>query len=159
MKPIVLALALCATTATQAQFIDERSHKAPAATVSAPSASPASVPNAAAPAATAVAAVAAPAAAGPRFEVTAKDRSVREALTRWARSAGWVHEPIHWTLDKDHPIEAVAGPEVFGEDFKTAVRRLLASTELTDRPVQPCFYVNHVVRVIPKSAFCDRTVE
>ncbi|MEJ8837668.1 toxin co-regulated pilus biosynthesis Q family protein [Ramlibacter sp. AN1133] len=91
------------------------------------------------------------------FDVAGSDRSVREVLTRWARAAGWSHEPAHWTLDKDFPVEGTAGAEVFGADFKEAARRLLASTELTDRPVQPCFYTNRVVRVIPKAGLCDKT--
>lgn len=137
---------------SHAQGIERRteSYQSPAGALplAAPSAQPGNSPIAIA--------IARPA---PTFDVKTSDRSVREALARWARSAGWVHEPIHWTLDKDHPVEGVAGPEVFGEDFRTAVRKLLASTELTDRPVQPCFYANSVVRVIPRSAFCDRTVE
>jgi len=99
------------------------------------------------------------AALGVAFDITPEDKSVREALARWSQVAGWHHDPSHWTIDKDHPIEGVAGPEVFGTDFKRAVRHLLASTELTDRPVQPCFYTNQVVRVIPKAEFCDKTVE
>lgn len=91
------------------------------------------------------------------FAVTTADRSVREVLARWARSAGWTHEPMHWTLDRDHPIQGDAGPEIFGADFKAASRKLLSSTELTDRPVQPCFYMNKVVRVIPRAELCDRT--
>lgn len=93
------------------------------------------------------------------FEVTRSDRSVRETLARWSKAAGWLHEPVHWALDKDFPIEGVAGPDVFGYDFKTAVRRLVSSTELTDRAAQPCFYLNQVVRVIPKAGLCDKNVE
>jgi hypothetical protein len=106
--------------------------------------------------AAAVAARPAPAPA-PAFEVTTGDRSVREVLARWARTAGWTHEPIHWALDRDHPIQGAAGAELFGGDFRSATRKLLASTELTDRPVQPCFYLNKVVRVIPRAELCDRT--
>jgi len=100
---------------------------------------------------------AAPAQAG--FAVSPADRSIREALSRWARAAGWVHEHAHWAVDKDFPVASGAGPEIFGPDFKGAVRVLLSSTELTDRPVQPCFYTNNVVRVIPRAELCDRTVQ
>jgi len=34
---------------------------------------------------------------------------------------------------------------------------LLASTELGDRPLRPCFYSNKVVRVVPYAQVCDRT--
>jgi hypothetical protein len=139
---IPAALAVVVAVA-HAEFVDERT----------------AVPDlAGSRAVTEVVATAAPAApAPPRFDVTADDRSVREVLARWARGANWTHQPQHWTLDKDHPIQGTAAPDVFGPEFKTAVRRLLSSTELTDRPVQPCFYVNNVVRVIPKSELCDRT--
>ncbi|MEJ8838093.1 toxin co-regulated pilus biosynthesis Q family protein [Ramlibacter sp. AN1133] len=100
-----------------------------------------------------------PLASSVRYEVSVADRTVRQALARWARETGWVHEPIHWALDKDFPVAAPAGPETFGPEFKAAVRILLSSTELTDRPVQPCFYANHVLRVIPKAELCDKTVQ
>lgn len=95
----------------------------------------------------------------PIFEVSGKDRTVREALARWARQVGWVHESVHWSVGMDYPILGAAGPETFGADFKGAVRVLLASTELTDRPAQPCFYTNYVVRVIPRAEACNKTAE
>ena len=90
------------------------------------------------------------------FAVLSSDRTVREVLARWAGAAGWVHDGQHWTIPQDHPVEGAAGAEVFGEDFKTAARTLLSSTDMTDRPVQPCFYSNNVVRVIPKASMCDK---
>jgi hypothetical protein len=38
-----------------------------------------------------------------------------------------------------------------------AVRHLLAATELSERPLQPCFYSNQVLRVVPYAQACDRT--
>lgn len=93
----------------------------------------------------------------PKFDVTKEDKTVRETLARWAFSAGWAHEMSHWTLDRDHPIEGLADSSQFGPDFRGAVRKLLASTENTDRPAQPCFYSNSVVRVIAKAEMCDRS--
>ena len=101
----------------------------------------------------------APSTAAVGFDISPADRSIREALARWARSAGWSHEPSHWTLDRDFPVEGAAGAELFGPDFKTAVRLLLASTELTERPVQPCFYSNRVVRVIPQAELCNKAAD
>lgn len=151
MRLLLTVFLLCTWVQAHADFIDERS-------------APAKVPAAVAgPAVTATQRaadfVAAPALPLTQFAVTPGDRSIREALSRWARVAGWVHEPAHWALDKDFPVAAAAGPEIFGPEFKGAVRVLLSSTELTDRPVQPCFYTNNVVRVIPKAEFCDRTVQ
>jgi len=36
------------------------------------------------------------------------------------------------------------------------VRGLLSSTDLTDFPVQPCFYSNNVLRVVTRAEVCDR---
>jgi hypothetical protein len=93
------------------------------------------------------------------FEVQVSDPSLRHVLVRWARLAGWIHGPDHWAVDRDLPVVAPAGPEIFGLDFREAVRRLLGSSELTDRPVQPCFYSNRVVRVISRGDTCSRTTE
>ncbi|WP_345798326.1 TcpQ domain-containing protein [Castellaniella sp. MT123] len=88
------------------------------------------------------------------FEVTPADGNLRRALARWARLAGWTFEAEHWAVDVDIPL---AGSAVFKEPFRAAVRGLLAATELGDRPVQPCFYANQVLRVIPLAQRCDRT--
>lgn len=90
------------------------------------------------------------------FDVTSNDQTLRDVLVRWATSAGWVHNPEHWTIDRDLPVSGTADSSVFGLDFKDATRKLLASSELTDRPVQPCFYSNRVVRVVPKAEICDK---
>lgn len=98
------------------------------------------------------------AAARPRsrglFEATPADGNIRQALGRWARSAGWLFEAEHWAVDVDIPL---AGSAAFGEEFVPAVRGLLAATELGDRPLQPCFYANQVLRVVPLAQRCDRT--
>lgn len=98
-----------------------------------------------------------PAPVAPSFFIRSTDSTVRDVLTRWSQSAGWTHLPLHWTIDKDHPVEGGIGADIFGNDFKAAVRTLLSSTEMTDRPVQPCFYTNKVVRVIPNASMCDKS--
>lgn len=93
------------------------------------------------------------------FQVHLSDPNLRHVLVRWARSAGWTHGPDHWAVDRDLPVVAPAGPEHFGADFREAVRRLLGASELTDRPLQPCFYSNRVVRVISRGDTCSRSTE
>jgi hypothetical protein len=93
----------------------------------------------------------------PIFDVTSKDSTVRDVLVRWSAAAGWTHAASHWTINRDFPIAGTADASVFGADFKEATRRLLSSTELTDRPVQPCFYTNKILRVVPKAELCDKT--
>lgn len=88
------------------------------------------------------------------FQVSPADENIRKALGRWARDAGWVFKAEHWAVDVDIPL---AGSAVLGDEFRPAVRALLAATELGERPLQPCFYANRVLRVIPLAQRCDRT--
>lgn len=88
------------------------------------------------------------------FSVARSDRTLREALVKWSRSAGWTFEPEHWAVARDIPV---AGGASVDTDYKTAVRMLLRSTELTDLPVQPCFYnANQTLRVVPINDSCTR---
>lgn len=91
---------------------------------------------------------------GTDYAVEPADKNLRMALSRWARMAGWVFEAEHWAVDADIPI---VGSARFESEFKGAVRELVASTELADRPLQPCFYSNKVLRVVPYAQSCDRT--
>lgn len=90
------------------------------------------------------------------YAVTPKDQHLRQALGRWASIGGWRFQPDHWVVDVDIPL--TAGAE-FTDDFVDSVRALVSATELSDRPLQPCFYSNRVLRVVPVSEHCDRTVE
>lgn len=88
------------------------------------------------------------------FHAGPPDATLRAVLSQWAGAAGWTFQPQHWSVNVDIPL---AGSAEFGTDFKQAVRALLAATELTDRPVQPCFYTNRVLRVVPYTQACDPT--
>jgi hypothetical protein len=88
------------------------------------------------------------------YSVARSDRTHREVLVKWARASGWTFEPEHWAVARDIPVAGVASVDT---DFKTAVRMLLRSTELTDLPVQPCFYnPNRTLRVVPINDSCTR---
>jgi hypothetical protein len=89
------------------------------------------------------------------FAVTPEDQNLRQALTRWSGISGWRFQPEHWVVDVDIPLSAGAS---FSDDFISSVQALLLSTELSDRPLQPCFYTNQVLRVVPSSEPCDRTI-
>lgn len=88
-----------------------------------------------------------------RYAVSPADQTIRQALGRWAEGAGWTFTSEHWAVDVDIPLVGTAS---FETDFKSAVRELLAATELGDRPLQPCFYSNRVLRVVPYAQACDR---
>ncbi|MDH1522226.1 TcpQ domain-containing protein [Achromobacter mucicolens] len=87
------------------------------------------------------------------FRAAPPDATLRAVLARWADSAGWTFQPQHWAVDVDIPLAATAE---FPGDFKAAVRGLLGATELADRPLQPCFYGNRVLRVVPLAQSCSR---
>ncbi|WP_059414551.1 toxin co-regulated pilus biosynthesis Q family protein [Cupriavidus basilensis] len=82
--------------------------------------------------------------------VSPGDGTFRQVIEGWAPRAGWTLAP--WELDSDVPVE---GADSFDGDFKAAVRHLLASTELTDFALQPCFYSNKRVRVVKATTKCD----
>lgn len=88
------------------------------------------------------------------FAVERADGHMRRTLARWAAQAGWTFQGEHWSVDVDIPI---AGDAVFEMPFEQAVQALLGATELSDRPLQPCFYSNKVVRVVAFAQACDRT--
>ncbi|MGS1006215.1 TcpQ domain-containing protein [Achromobacter anxifer] len=105
-------------------------------------------------AAPAVGGTAAPAAAAqPVYRAAPPDATLRAVLARWADLAGWTFQPQHWAVDVDIPLSATAE---FNGDFKSAVRELLGATELAEMPLQPCFYGNRVLRVVPLAQSCTR---
>lgn len=87
------------------------------------------------------------------FIVSTTDINIRTVLEKWSKSSGWTFGLVHWNSDRDLPVLANAR---FQGDYKSSVRQLLSSTEMTDVPLQPCFYSNFVLRVVPFSEKCDR---
>lgn len=88
------------------------------------------------------------------YRAAPPDATLRAVLARWAGMAGWTFQPQHWAVDVDIPLSATAE---FTGDFKSAVRDLLGATELAEKPLQPCFYGNKVLRVVPLAQSCTRT--
>lgn len=159
-RAALLALVLGASAGCAlAGFVDSRPAAAPVAPATAASPESAKAvsegavtsPVSGGPEAPAVPAVSAPVAQP--FTVSRSDKTIREALVAWSRRAGWTHDTEHWTVPFDLPVLSSAD---LGTDFKGAVRALLASTDLTNMPLQPCFYSNKVLRVVPKAELCDR---
>lgn len=84
------------------------------------------------------------------------DGNMRRVLARWSERAGWTFDTLHWAVDIDVPL---AGSASFGSDFMQAVRQLLGATELSEQPLQPCFYSNKVLRVVAWTQSCGRAQE
>lgn len=125
---------------------------APAALIQVPNTAVKSIVASAAPVASEHAAPAKPGVF--TFAVTPSDQTFREVIGKWSSIAGWSFAPEDWAMDRDIPV---GGADVFTGSFKDAVVRLLKSSLLSDAPARPCFYSNHVVRVIPASELCQRT--
>lgn len=89
------------------------------------------------------------------YAITNTDKNLRQALARWSGLSGWRFQVEHWAVDVDIPLTATAH---FSDDFVGSVRALIEATELSERPLQPCFYANQVLRVVPITEACDRTV-
>ncbi|MDH0090898.1 toxin co-regulated pilus biosynthesis Q family protein [Achromobacter mucicolens] len=90
----------------------------------------------------------------PIWQIQPEDGTVRQALVRWAAKAGWTFGPDQWELNFDLPIQAPAQFEA--DSFEDATRALSESIAMTELPVRPCFYANHVLRVIPFTRSCNR---
>lgn len=83
------------------------------------------------------------------WRVTPADQNLRMLIERWSRSIGWTSI---WDVERDIPI-SMSDEKV--NNFKTAVRRVLSSTEFGDIQVKPCFYSNAVLRVVRKTTKCN----
>lgn len=83
------------------------------------------------------------------YTVTPAQHDLRSVIDIWAKIVGWTSV---WDIDRDIPINMADSKE---NDFRSAVRRVLAATEFGDLPAKPCFYSNNVVRVVRKTTKCN----
>jgi hypothetical protein len=83
------------------------------------------------------------------YRVSPTDENLRLLIERWSKSVGWT---AVWDVDRDILI-GNAGEKA--NDFRSAIRWVLASTELGDLVVKPCFYNNSVIRVVRKTVKCN----
>lgn len=87
------------------------------------------------------------------WRIGPQDRTVRQALARWAAQAGWTFGPDQWEVNFDLPIQAPA--EFEAESFQEATQALSQAIAMTESPVRPCFYANRVLRVVPFTRSCS----
>jgi hypothetical protein len=79
------------------------------------------------------------------------DGNLRLLAEKWAGRVTW---RALWEVDRDLPI---GGVDHWKSDFKTAIRRLLATSQFGDVHVKPCFHSNKVVRIVRNTAKCKPT--
>ena len=91
-------------------------------------------------------------ATGAKFQLRLADSTIRQALRRWSEQANWFFDDAHWTLAVDLPVTA---PADFDGGYESAVTQLLRSVRSAGESVKPCFYANHVLRVISAAQSCD----
>lgn len=73
------------------------------------------------------------------------DQTLRAALDRWSRKAGW---QMFWEMGVDYPI---AAPADIDGSFEDAVAVVVRSLSQADVPPKAVFYRgNHVLRLIPR---------
>lgn len=89
------------------------------------------------------------------WKISPEDRTVRQALARWAGKAGWTFGPDQWEVNFDLPIQAPA--EFEAASFQEATQALSQAVAMTESPIRPCFYGNRVLRVVPFTRSCNRS--
>lgn len=81
------------------------------------------------------------------WDIYLEDRTVRIAVTRWTKLAGW---QLIWDVGRDFDIEATA---TIQGDFKSAVETLVNSLSSSDYPVKAIFYdKSNAVRIVKYTA-------
>jgi hypothetical protein len=86
------------------------------------------------------------------FSIRPSDGVLRRSLERWAAMAGF---QLAWDVDRDHSVSADAN---FGDDFKSALVKALASTAHSDVPLRACMHDQGgkpLVRIIRATALCQ----
>lgn len=84
-----------------------------------------------------------PQAVAMRWDVRASDVTLRQALMRWAKDAGW---QVSWEIAYDYPVQLEGS---FSGSFEDAVTQFMSSLRYSDYPALACLYeANHVVRVL-----------
>lgn len=91
------------------------------------------------------------------WAVTYSDGTIRQALTRWADTAGWSFNNTHYELSVDIPITAEATLIQRGS-FKQGVQALVEAVALSGHPVRACFYQNKVLRIVGYNTSCNARV-
>lgn len=78
-----------------------------------------------------------------QWDVKSSDITLRRALMRWAKQAGW---QVSWEVKVDYPVRLEA---IYVGGFDSAVEQYTAALRNSDYPLMACFYEgNRVVRIL-----------
>lgn len=85
--------------------------------------------------------------ARPTWELAPTDKTLKTALARWSRTAGW---QLVWELPVDYEVDARTAVQ---GTFQEAVGAVARSMESAEVPMKAIFYAgNRVLRVVAKGA-------
>ena len=84
------------------------------------------------------------------FEVSLDDRTLRGTINRWLKAEGY--QDVIWQLANDVVIEREVKFE--SENVTQALNQLMQATNDTE-PARACIHSNKVVRIIPRTKFCE----
>ncbi len=88
----------------------------------------------------------------PAYKALVTDRNLRGVVNRWAREKGM--QEVVWELaSADIPVDREVP---FVGDFEQALRGLMRTTSYTGQPARACLHSNEVVRIIPRTRFCNQ---
>lgn len=86
------------------------------------------------------------------FKALASDVNIRGALNRWSREMGM--QEVIWQIPGDDiPVDREV---TFTTNFDESVAGLMMATNYTKQPARACSHSNGVIRVIPRTRFCDQ---
>lgn len=81
------------------------------------------------------------------WQLRADDKSLKGAVTRWAKVANW---QLSWEMDVDYPISATA---TLTGTFESALETVVKSMQGAEVPPKVLFYTgNRVVRIVSKGS-------
>lgn len=84
------------------------------------------------------------------WSVLATDKTVRGALVRWSREAGWM---LSWEAPFDYPVVIETR---FSGTFEDVLTKVAESLDGADKAVQLVLYDNKVARVVPYGTVTKR---
>lgn len=84
------------------------------------------------------------------FQALLSDQTVRGVINRWLHTAGL--QEVIWQLYDDIVIEREVN--FYATDLDSALTELMQATNNTE-PARACRHINGVVRIIPRTLFCE----
>lgn len=88
----------------------------------------------------------------PVFKALVSDMNIRGVMNRWAHELGM--QDVVWEIpDDDIPVDREVP---FTTDLDESGTLLMQATSFTKHPARTCLHSNGVMRVIPKTRFCDQ---